>query len=87
MIYKIEFALRAIKALAQLQKSQPAIASRVINAINVLAHNPFCGKALRADLRGYYSLRIGIYRAIYRIDQDRIVIQVVRVGHRRDGYR
>lgn len=34
-----------------------------------------------------YRVRVGDYRIVYEVFDDRLVIQVVRVGHRRDVYR
>ncbi len=34
-----------------------------------------------------YRVRVGDYRIIYEVLDDRLVVQVVRVGHRRDVYR
>ena len=34
-----------------------------------------------------YRLRAGDYRIIYQIDDDRLTVLVVRVGHRREIYR
>ena len=34
-----------------------------------------------------YRVRVGDYRVIYEIYEDRITIEVIRVGHRRDVYR
>ncbi|MET3713233.1 mRNA interferase RelE/StbE [Sphingomonas trueperi] len=40
-----------------------------------------------ASLTGYWRWRIGNYRVIARIEDGRVVILVVRVGHRREVYR
>jgi mRNA interferase RelE/StbE len=34
-----------------------------------------------------YRIRQGVYRVVYSIDDDRVVIEVIKVGHRRDVYR
>lgn len=41
----------------------------------------------RHPLAPMYSARRGEYRVIYLIDDDRIVVQVVTVSHRRDVHR
>ena len=45
------------------------------------------GKPLVAELTGLYSARRGDYRVIYEIDDDRKVVVVHRVQHRRVVYR
>lgn len=44
------------------------------------------GKPLMAPLAGLYSARRGEYRVIYRIVEERLVIEIVTVAHRRDAY-
>jgi mRNA-degrading endonuclease RelE of RelBE toxin-antitoxin system len=44
------------------------------------------GKPLRGELTGYLSARRGPYRIIYRIDDDKQVVHVVRIDHRSDVY-
>ena len=45
------------------------------------------GKPLRADLEGIYSARRGTYRVLYRINDSRGEVVVLRIDHRRDVYR
>ncbi len=45
------------------------------------------GKPLQRELSGYWSARRGSYSVIYRIDDDRHEIAVVRIDHRSDVYR
>ena len=53
-----------------------------------LADNPHrLGKQLHEPMFPLYSARRGEYRVIYRIIDDRVVIVVVSVVHRRDAYR
>jgi mRNA interferase RelE/StbE len=34
-----------------------------------------------------YRVRVGDYRVVYEVFDDRLVVQVIRIGHRRDAYR
>lgn len=53
-----------------------------------LAENPHrVGKPLRDKLEGRYSARRGQFRVIYQIFEDRIVVRVIHIAHRRDVYR
>jgi mRNA interferase RelE/StbE len=45
------------------------------------------GKPLREPLTPLWSARRGEYRVIYRIIEQRVVIEVVSIVHRRDAYR
>ena len=85
MSYQVEIARRAAKALARLPRKEQ---QRVRLAIDLLAETPrppgcvaFAGEA-RA-----YRVRVGDYRIVYEVFDDRLVVQVVRIGHRRDVYR
>lgn len=54
----------------------------------VLAEAPHrVGKTLRNELAGRYSARRGEFRIIYEIRDDRVVVRVITIRHRRDAYR
>jgi mRNA interferase RelE/StbE len=57
---------------------------RVIRDIET---SPHLGKPLRGELSGNWSLRIGDYRIIYRIDEDEKILTLLRVGHRKTVYK
>ena len=53
-----------------------------------LAENPQrIGKALTNKLTGRFSARRGQYRIIYRIIEEQIVVDVIRIAHRQNAYR
>ena len=54
------------------------------NALKELAEDPSLGKALAGRLLGFYSLRMGSYRAIYSIEKEVIIVHMV--GHRSEVY-
>lgn len=45
------------------------------------------GAPLRGELEGIWSARRGTYRVLYRVDEEKHEVVVLRVGHRRDIYR
>ena len=45
------------------------------------------GKRLRGDLSGIYSARRGTYRVLYRINEERGEVVVLRIDHRSEAYR
>lgn len=63
------------------------IKPRIASALSVLMRDPFMGKALKAQLKGLYSHRVGDYRIIYSIVKRRLIIQIIKVMHRREVYR
>jgi mRNA interferase RelE/StbE len=82
--YTIVIAPRAKK---EIDKLQPKIKERIGNALLLLAEDPFLGKTLKADLEGLYSYRVGDYRIIYDIVRRSLIVQVLKVMHRREVYR
>jgi mRNA interferase RelE/StbE len=53
-----------------------------------LAENPQrVGKAMRNEKHGLHTARRGSYRVIYRIHEKTVVVEVVKIAHRRDAYR
>ena len=53
-----------------------------------LVNNPQrVGKLLGGDLVGFRSSRVGLYRIVYRIEEDARVVRVERIDHRADVYR
>ena len=60
--------------------------------MKLLAADPFSPLLPIRKMEGRYNddrfrLRIGSYRVVYEVQQGRVVIFVVRVGHRKDVYR
>ncbi len=42
------------------------------------------GKPLRGNLKGFWKLKVGQYRVIYKINKDQILVYVIKIGFRRD---
>jgi len=83
--YRVEIARRAVKALASLPRREQ---QRVRAAIDLLAEQPRppgC-RALTGESDAY-RVRVGDYRIVYEVIDDRLIVHVVRVGHRRDVHR
>ena len=60
---------------------------RIVRKIDALAENPRppgCEK-----LSGYdrYRIRQGKYRVVYGIEDDKLIVLIIKIGHRRDIYR
>lgn len=88
MAWQIEFHPDAVKELKQLDRAAAARTVKTLETrIAVLDDPRALGAALTGEHSGYWRWRIGDYRVIARIEDARIVILVVRVGHRREVYR
>ncbi len=54
----------------------------------MLSRDPFpAGVKKLVNSESVYRLRIGDYRLIFRVEQSKLVIEVILIGHRRDVYR
>lgn len=60
---------------------------RIVAAIASLAANPRPPQAQKLTGSEKYRIRCGIYRVLYEIQDDVLVVCVVKVGHRKDVYR
>ncbi len=83
--YKIEISATAEKQIRKLKKQDQL---RVLRTIRNLAQTPYpegCRK-----LHGYqnvFRLREGSYRIIYGVETNRLLVIILKVGHRKDVYR
>lgn len=86
MTYKLRLSRAARRALAETLPEQ--IAAAVWEFVSgPLLDNPHrVGKALRFELEGFFSARRGQYRVIYRIVEDEVIVEVVKISHRSDAY-
>ena len=74
----------------QLKKLDAAISKRVLDYLEQieLLNNPRSrGKALTSNLSGLWRYRVGDYRILCRIRDDKLIITVIEIGHRSTVYR
>lgn len=89
MAWQIEFDPSAAKELAKLDKpTARRIVQFLRERVSPLKDPRSLGEALRGDdLGSFWKYRLGDYRVVAEIIDRRVVIIVVRVGHRREVYR
>jgi mRNA interferase RelE/StbE len=81
----VEFARPALK---QFQDLPQKVQRRIAPAIDALADEPRPRGVEKLEGEDdQYRIRVGSYRVIYSIWDDRLVVLVIRIGHRRDVYR
>ena len=85
MRYSLEFTASAAREFKALDRK---IRRRITERINALLDDPFPSgvKKLQAEVH-HFRIRVGDYRVVYRIDGKRVVIVIVRIGHRKEVYR
>lgn len=85
--YELVVAAPAARAIAD--ELPEAVANAVIDLITgpLLQDPRRIGRELRRELHGVFAARRGTYRVLYRIDDARREVTVIRIDHRRDVYR
>lgn len=71
----------------QLKKLNPDDQRRVVRAIVALADEPHPRGSRK--LSGYddvFRIRVGSYRVIYSVSGKRLVVIILKIGHRKDVY-
>ena len=84
-LYRIEIkrsAAKEIEAIGRLRDRQ-----RVVARIMRLAEDPRPPGCTKLTGKEAYRIRQGDYRIVYTIADDVLVVEVIRVGHRREVYR
>ncbi len=76
-------------ALKELQKLPTRIQQKVLDAVQLLALNPYTELLQIKKMKGadsLYRLRIQDYRVIYLIEAQIIKVTIIKIGHRQDVY-
>lgn len=71
-----------------LRKLPTGVQKRIVAATDALTDNPRphgCVKLAGAD--NLWRIRVGVYRVVYTIQDEKLIVLVVRIGHRGDIYR
>jgi mRNA interferase RelE/StbE len=87
LAWKVEFSRHADKQLDKLSKADQQRVVKTLRQIATLNNPRERGHALVGDRAGYWRYRIGDYRVIAKIEDGRMIIVIIAVGHRREVYR
>lgn len=85
-MYRVLLRPPAQKFLRKLRDK--TLAARLVEAMRGLANDPRppgCDKL--AGLEALYRIRVGQYRVVYQIQDQMLLVLVVKIGHRREVYR
>lgn len=85
MTYTVELSSAAAKSLKRLDAPHRL---RIAGAIELLSVEPRPPGAtmLRGGERGRWRVRVGDHRVVYAIEDDRLIVLVLRIAHRREVY-
>ena len=82
-MYNIILKKPAKKFLKKLDKNNQI---QIIKKLENLKTNPELGKPLTENLAGLWRLRIDKFRVLYRIKDQQLIIEVLKIGHRKKIY-
>ena len=86
-MYKVEYTNNAIKYLAKLDKYTMKMLYKWIEKNLVDCEDPRQhGKSLTGNRSGEWRYRVGDYRIIADIQDDKVIILILEIGHRREVY-
>lgn len=84
-IYKIVFRKSAEKQLLKLPKP---VGLKIIELIKQLGENPIPENSKKmSGFKDIYRIRSGSYRVIYSIENDELIIEIIKIGHRQNIYK
>ena len=84
MTYFVSIKQSALKSLKNIAREDRL---RIIEAIDQLKINPAAGGVLKGEYSGLRRIRIGSYRVVYEVHNEKLTVLVIRIGHRREIYR
>ena len=85
MKYRVEVKRSAAKALKKIPKPDQKRISKAIDNLSENLPNPDATK-----MKGnnpFHKIRVGDYRIVYEIQNEVLLILIIKIGHRKDVYR
>jgi mRNA interferase RelE/StbE len=87
LIWQIEWVDQAVKEFKKIDRpAQRNIQKFLKERIETHQNPKRFGEPLRKTFVGFWKYRVGDYRVICQIQEQRVVVLVIRVGHRRSIY-
>lgn len=82
--YKLAFRRSVAKDLRRIPKDD---VTRILERVDALQLDPRPPGSEKLSGQERYRIRQGVYRILYEIADDVLIVTVVKVGHRKDVYR
>ncbi len=82
-MYQLKLTGRAKKEFKNIKKIYEVA---INSALQDIKEDPFIGKALTRELTGKFSLKIGVYRIIYKVNRKDKIVNILSAGHRATVY-
>ena len=86
-MWRVIYDLKVQKKLAKLDKEIRDEILRYMRTRIETSDSPRrFGKALNSDFKGLWRYRVDDYRIVCRIEDDRVIVLVIALGHRKEVY-
>ncbi|MSS77370.1 type II toxin-antitoxin system RelE/ParE family toxin [Anaerococcus sp. WCA-380-WT-2B] len=87
-MYKVEILESVYKKLSKMDKQTVRVIKNWVikNLVNIKDPRTK-GKALKGNLKGIWRYRAGDYRIFAKIEDDKMIIFIIDLGHRREVYK
>jgi mRNA interferase RelE/StbE len=82
--YKLTIKKSAVKELKGFPQKD---VHRIVRRIQSLTDNPRPSGSEKLSAQLYYRIRQGDYRIVYSIDDSNRIVDIIKIGHRREIYR
>ena len=82
--YKIIFKKSVVKDLRTIPANDT---TKILNKIDALAQDPRGEGCIKLSGKQFYRVRQGLYRIVYEIRDEVLIINVVKVAHRSQVYK
>lgn len=84
MRYQIKLTEDALKQLARIPRN---FRNSILKAIEErFSENPYRFKPLVCNWKGYFRMRVGDYRVIYKVEDEKVTVVIVRIAVRGNVY-
>ena len=87
MAYKIEFEEQAFAEFSKLDGSVKKQIQKYIDKIAERANPRTLGEPLQENLAAYWKYRVGDYRLVAEIQDDKFIVLMLAIAHRRKVYK
>lgn len=86
-MYTVKYEKQALKQLKKIDRFQAKIITEWVKKNLNNCQNPrIHGKGLVENHSGEWRYRVGDYRLLANIEEDKVIIEIIKIGHRREIY-
>jgi mRNA interferase RelE/StbE len=85
-MYKVELSREARRFFERAAATLQRRLDKCFDQLKANPRNAAAAKPLAGKFKGLYRYRVGDYRIIYRVDEQRRMVFVLRIAHRSEAY-